>query len=71
MSVFEKKETPQQVIVRAAILEAPVLIAGVVAFYFTSNWVWFFLATLVGAAIIVPAIFKAHKLQQEQDNASR
>ena len=71
MSIFEKKETPDQVLLRAALLEAPILVAGVLAYFFTSNWIWPVLAMIAGSAIILPAVFKAQKLQQERDNASR
>ena len=69
--MFEKKETPQQVVTRAALLEAPVILAGLLAYLFTGNWIWVPLAVVVGAAIILPAIFKANRLQREQDDASR
>ncbi|MEM6535092.1 MAG: hypothetical protein AAF613_05565 [Pseudomonadota bacterium] len=65
-----KRENPAKVILIAAIAEAPILLAGIIMFLQTDNPVWIIGAAAIGAAIMVPAVLKAKKIQ-EQNDASR
>ncbi len=67
---FEKKEDPAKILIKAAIIEAPVLILGVVLFLMTGNLVWIIGAAVLGGAIMIPAVLRVKKIQ-ERDNASR
>lgn len=68
---FEKPENPQKILVTAALVEAPVLVLGVVLFLMTDNPIWIVAGALVGAAIMIPAVLKVAKRQERNDDASR
>ncbi|MCF6329411.1 MAG: hypothetical protein L3J02_06395 [Henriciella sp.] len=67
---FEMRESSSKVLLRAMMIEMPVLAAGFLAFFSTGNGVWLAVAAMVGSAIMLSAVFKVKKLR-ERDNASR
>lgn len=65
-----KRENPAKVILLAAAAEAPILLAGVIMFLQSNNVAWIIGAAAIGAAVMIPAVLKAKKIQ-EQNDASR
>lgn len=67
---LEKIDSPERVLIKAALLETPILLAGVFGYFMTNN-VWLLGgAVLVGSAIMFPAVMRAVALKERQ-NASR
>ena len=58
------EEKPAQILIKAALIEAPILIAGVVMFLKTGNPMWVIAGAIIGSMIIIPAILKVVKLQE-------
>ena len=69
----DQKSTNQQVgaLVRAGVYEALCIIAGVVAFFVTNNWIWIVAGVLAGVGFSVPALIVFLREAKERDRASR
>ncbi len=67
---FEMRESPSKVLMRAMMIEMPVLAAGFLASFSTGNWLWLAAAAVIGTAIMLSALLKVKKIQ-ERGNASR
>ncbi len=56
----------------AAFLEGLAIIAGIIAYGLTSNWVWLAIGVLAGTAFTLPAIIVfVRAIMEERNRASR
>lgn len=66
---LEKQETAASVIVKTALMEAPFLILGVIAWLMTGQWFWIIVGIALGGFLWIPALKKLKQIE-ERDNAS-
>lgn len=71
MSEYKPSKAMMAELVKAGVLEALCIIAGVVAFLLTNNWVWIISGVLAGLGFSLPAIIKLVREAKERDRASR
>jgi F0F1-type ATP synthase assembly protein I len=74
-SIIMQKPTPKQVAAKkllfAAFLEALAVIAGLIAYFLTANWVWLAIGILGGLAFTLPAVIVFIRASmEERDRAS-
>jgi uncharacterized membrane protein (UPF0136 family) len=67
---LEQEETATQVLVNTAMMEAPLLIGGVAAYFITGSWIWLVVGIALGGLLWIPAFSKLKRIQ-ERDDASR
>jgi hypothetical protein len=58
-------------LVKAGILEALCVIAGLIAWSITGNWIWIVSGVLASLGFSLPALIKLVREAREQDRASR
>ena len=75
-AIIMSEPTPKQVaakkLIFAAFFEGIAILAGLIAFFLTSNWVWLAIGILGGLAFTLPAIIVfVRASMEERDRASR
>ena len=58
-------------LVSAGIKEGACLLAGVGAYFATSNWLWILIGVVAGAGFSLPAIIRLMRARKQADHASR
>ena len=71
MAEYKPSKAMKAELVKAGVLEALCIIAGVVAFLLTNNWIWIVSGVLAGLGFSLPAIIKLVREAKERDRASR
>jgi hypothetical protein len=71
MADYKPSKAMMAELVKAGVLEALCIIAGVVAFLLTNNWIWIVSGVLAGLGFSLPAIIKLVREAKERDRASR
>lgn len=71
MAEYKPGKAMMAELVKAGVLEALCIIAGVIAFLLTNNWIWIVSGVLAGLGFSLPAIIKLVREAKERDRASR
>ena len=71
MAEYKPSKEMKAALIKAGIFEALCVIAGVIAFLLTNNWIWIASGVLAGLGFSLPAIIKLVREAREQDRASR
>ena len=58
-------------LISAGIKEAGCVLAGVAAYFATSNWLWILIGVVAGAGFSLPAIIRLMRARKQADHASR
>lgn len=66
---LEKEETAQSVLIKTALMEAPLLVGGFVGWFLTGQWTWLVIGIVLGGAVWIPALLKLKRIG-ERSNAS-
>jgi hypothetical protein len=71
MAEYKPGKEMMAVLIKAAVFEALCLVAGVIAFLLTNNWIWIVSGIVAGLGFSLPAIIKLVRDAKERDRASR
>ena len=69
----DNKPTPKQIraLVKAGVLEALCILAGVISFFATGKVIWIIMGILAGLGFSIPAVITFIREAKERDRASR
>jgi len=71
MAEYKPSKEMKAELIKAGILEALCVIAGLIAFLLSSNWIWIVSGVVAGLGFSLPAIIKLVREAREQNRASR
>ena len=71
MADYKPSKKMMAELVRACVCEALCVIAGLIAFVLTNNWIWIVSGVLAGLGFSLPAIIRLVREAKERDRASR
>jgi len=61
------KPSAAELILKAALIEGPLLLGGIFLYLRTNNLLWIFGAMALGACFMLPAILRAAKTEEHDD----
>lgn len=66
---LEKQESAESILIKTALMEAPLLVGGFAAWFLTGQWIWLIAGIVLGGAMWIPALSKLKRIG-ERSNAS-